>query len=122
MQCYDVTITERGIKILGIQVIDTTYLFPSFREVLIEKVCQDANAVCCPDMGGSIDIKWPELQEGLDMLEGVFDLGLVPVGLDDFTSRKRKDSGLIMDVCMIGDKDTDAIKTFNLRPYMLRLF
>ena len=78
MQCYDVTIPERGIKIFGIQVIDATYLFPSFREVLIEKVCQDANAVCCPDMGGSIDIKWPELQEGLDMLEGVFDLGLVP--------------------------------------------
>ena len=73
-------------------------------------------------MGGSIDIKWPELQEGLDMLEGVFDLGLVPVGLDDFTSRKRKDAGLIMDVCMIGDKDTDAIKAFNLRSYLLRLF
>ena len=47
------------------------------------------------------------------MLEGVFDLGLVPVGLNDFTSRERKTSGLFMDVCMIGDKDTQAVKAFN---------
>jgi hypothetical protein len=34
-------------------------------------------------MGFLIDVKRTELQEGFDMLEGVLDLGLVPISTDD---------------------------------------
>jgi hypothetical protein len=41
-------------------------------------------------MGIPIDIEWPDLQEGFDMLEGILDLGLVPVSADNLLTGKNE--------------------------------
>ena len=44
------------------------------------------------------------------MLEGVFDFGLVPVGAND--SLSGNDKRLVLDLCVIGNKDAQTVHTF----------
>ena len=61
-------------------------------------------------MGVTIDIKRPDFQEGLDMLEGILDLGLVPISADDLPSGKNE--GFTIAVGMVGDKNAQTVQSF----------
>ena len=79
-------------------------------KIPVEKIGQDADGVNGPDMGVEIDIERPDLQERLDVLEGILDLGLVTVSANDLTAGKKEVFALTLR--MVGDKETQAVQTF----------
>ena len=110
LQGNHVAIPERFIEIFGVEVVNAVNLFSALGEVLVKKIGQDADAIDGPDMGFLINVKRTDLQEGLNMLEGVLDLGLIPVSADDLLAGKNE--GLVMAIDMIGDKDTQTVQSF----------